>query len=108
MSAELPQGIAIEQVWAVEGRYAADALERRAPVRATHLARTASLIASGQVLEAGAFGDASGSLFLVRADDEEAALALFRDDVYVEAGVWTDLRARPFGRVVLTAGTSRG
>ena len=37
---------------------------------------------------------------LVRAPDADAALALFADDVYLRTGVWTELRARPLGRVV--------
>jgi uncharacterized protein YciI len=42
----------------------------------------------------------SGSLLLVRAADEESALAILREDVYMRSGVWTALRARVLGRVV--------
>jgi uncharacterized protein YciI len=51
------------------------------------------------VVEAGAFVDVSASIILVRAADEQAALELCRDDVYLRNGVWVEVRARPFGRV---------
>jgi len=52
------------------------------------------------VIEAGAFADVSASIILLRAADEAAALELCRDDVYMRNGVWVEIRARPFGRVV--------
>ncbi|MGZ6338830.1 MAG: YciI family protein [Candidatus Limnocylindrales bacterium] len=100
MSSELPIDVAIEPIWVVEGVYAPDAMERRRLVRAEHLRHSAKLRDAGVILETGAFADGTGSLMLVRVADEEAALALFQDDVYVRAGVWTSLRARPFGRLV--------
>ena len=92
--------VSIEPVWLIEATYAADAAETRKPVRAEHLARLGELLTSGVVVEAGAFIDVSASLLIVRADSEEAALAICRDDVYLRTGVWVELRARPFGRVV--------
>jgi len=53
----------------------------------------------GVVVEAGAFVDVSATLVLVRAADEQAALDICREDVYLRNGVWVELRARPFGRV---------
>jgi uncharacterized protein YciI len=100
MTAELPDGVAIQQVWVVEASYGPDVADRRPPVRAEHLARIAVLREAGTIIEAGAFSDMSGSLILVRAASEEAALAVARDDVYYRSGVWTELRARAFGRVV--------
>jgi uncharacterized protein YciI len=91
----------LETVWLVEATYAPDGAETRTPVRPLHLARIAGLIASGIVIEAGAYADVSASLFLVRAASEAAALDLFRDDVYMRNGVWVELRARPFGRLRL-------
>ena len=99
---ELPPGVEIETVWAIEADYAPDALERRAPVRATHLARIAQLQREGTILAAGGFADASGSLILARVPDEAACRALMERDVYWTAGVWTGFRARPFGLVRLT------
>ena len=48
----------------------------------------------------GGYADMSGSLFLVRAPDEAAALSILKADVYTRSGVWTGFRARALGRVV--------
>jgi uncharacterized protein YciI len=50
-------------------------------------------------VEAGAFTDVSASIVILRASDEQAALDVCRDDVYLRNGVWVELRARAFGRV---------
>ena len=88
-----------EPVWLVEATYAPDAGETRVPFRSEHLARLRELKRQGIVVEAGAFADVSASIIVVRATDEQAALDLFRDDVYLRNGVWVELRARAFGRV---------
>jgi len=89
----------IESIWLVEATYAPDAAESRVPFRAEHIARLRELKRQGIVVEAGAFVDVSASIILVRAPDEQAAVELFRDDVYLRNGVWVEVRARPFGRV---------
>jgi len=94
-----PEAAPIEPIWLVEATYAPDAAETRVPFRAEHIARLRELKRHGIVVEAGAFVDVSASIILVRATDEQAALALFRDDVYLRNGVWVEVRARPFGRV---------
>jgi uncharacterized protein YciI len=99
MAGEIPEGLAIEPIWVVESAYAPDAAERRAPVRAEHLARIGELRKAGTILEAGAFTDMSGSLILLRAASEAEARAIVAADVYFRAGVWTDCRIRPLGRV---------
>lgn len=98
---ELPPNVAIESVWLVEATYAPDAAETRTPFRAEHLAGIAANLASGRFIEAGAFADVSASVVLVRADSEEEALEAVRGDVYLRNGVWVELRARPFGRIVV-------
>jgi uncharacterized protein len=100
MAGDLPEGVAIEQIWVVEATLGHDAAERRAPVRQEHLARLARLRDAGTVVDAGAYADMSASLLLLRVPSEEAALALARADVYFKAGVWTEFRVRAFGRVV--------
>ena len=55
------------------------------------------------VIEAGGYTDLSTSLILVRAASAADAVALFADDVYVRAGVWSEIRARAYGRVVRPA-----
>jgi hypothetical protein len=89
----------LEPVWLVEATYAPDAAETRVPFRAEHLAGVRQRLGSGVYVEAGAFTDVSASVILVRAESEEAALALVRDDVYLRNGVWVEVRARAFGRV---------
>ena len=89
MAEEIPEGLAIEPIWAIEATYGTDAAERRPAVRHEHLARIGRLRAAGTVIEAGGYADMSGSLLLVRAPDEAAALAIMRDDVYMRSGVWT-------------------
>jgi uncharacterized protein len=91
----------IEQVWLIQATYAPDAAETRVPFRSAHLARAAALKAAGTIIEVGAFADMSGSLLIVRAATEADALELCRQDVYMQQGVWVELRAKPFGRVRL-------
>ena len=95
---QLPSSL--ELVWFVEATYAPDAAETRVPFRPEHLARLLELKDAGVVIEAGAFPDVSASILIVRAADEGAALELCREDVYMRNGVWVEVRARPFGRVV--------
>jgi uncharacterized protein YciI len=89
----------IEPVWLIEATYAPDAAATRRPFRARHVARLQELKRQGVVVEVGAFTDVSASIVIVRAPDEEAALAVCRDDIYLRNGVWVELRARAFGRV---------
>jgi len=99
MATDLPAGIAVESIFAIEATYAPDAAETRPAHRAEHLARIAALRDAGVVIEAGAFADLSTSLLLVRADDEATVRELAASDVYMRTGVWVDLRIRRFGRV---------
>jgi uncharacterized protein YciI len=108
MACEIPDGVSIESIWAVEGTYAADAAERRPAYRAEHLAGIARLLEAEVVLEAGAFTDMSGSLLLVRAPDEAAARALAEQDVYHRSGIWSAIRVRAFGRVSRQSGRQPG
>ena len=101
MANEIPEGINVEPIFVIEATYAPDAAETRPAVRPKHLARIGELMREGRVIEGGGYADLSTSLILVRAASEAEAIALFRDDVYVKAGVWTEVRARAFGRVVV-------
>jgi hypothetical protein len=97
---EFPPGVEIEPIFLVEAQYTADAPQRRPAVRGEHLARIAKLKRAGTILEAGAYSDAmTSSIMLLRVDDADAALRLAHEDVYVRAGVWGAITARPFGRV---------
>ena len=97
---DIPAGIKVESVFLVEVQYTPEAAEKRPAVRGEHLANVVRLREQGVIIEAGAYSDGlTTSVLLVRADDAAAALALARKDVYVKAGVWGDISARPFGRV---------
>ena len=97
---DIPSGIKVESVFLVEAQYTPEAAEKRPAVRGEHLANVVRLREEGVIIEAGAYSDQlTSSVLLVRADDAAAALALARSDVYVKAGVWGDISARPFGRV---------
>jgi uncharacterized protein YciI len=98
----------IEPVWLVQATYAPDAVETREPFRAQHLARMARLRAAGIVVEVGAYADVSASVFLARVDTEEEALAIAREDVYLQNGVWVEVRAARFGRLRLDDAEAAG
>jgi uncharacterized protein YciI len=101
MTADIPEGVRLETIFAVEIGYTPEAAERRPAVRAEHLTRIARLIREGRLLEAGGYLDFSAALLLVRASSEEEARALVLDDVYVRSGVWVaEPRVRAYGRVV--------
>ncbi len=90
----------IEPVWLVEAKYGPNAAEIRPTYRPMHVARIQELKAAGTVIEAGGLLDLTSSYLLIRAESEQAALALCHDDVYWHNGVWTDITARAFGRVI--------
>jgi len=99
--ADVPDGVRVETIYAVEISYSPDAAERRPAVRREHLARIARLMEEGRIVEAGGYLDFSASLLLVRAPSEEEAIALVREDVYLRSGVWLDdAKARAYGRVI--------
>ena len=98
---EIPDDIAIEPIWVIEVPFARDAAKRRPAVRHEHLERVGRLLAEGRLIEAGGYTDFSGAILMVRADSEEDALALIRDDVFLRSGVWREpIRAHAYGRVI--------
>jgi uncharacterized protein YciI len=101
MTSEIPAGVTVEPVFLVEAQYTPDAAEKRPAVRAQHLARIVELREQGVIIEAGAYSDAlTSSILLLRASDAAAAVAIARADIYARSGVWGDISARPFGRVI--------
>ncbi len=99
-AAPAPTPSGLESIWLVEATYAPDAAETRTPFRAEHLAGVRSRLADGTYVEAGAYADVSASVILVRAGSAEAAVRIVSDDVYLRNGVWVEVRAKAFGRVV--------
>ena len=92
---------AIEPAWFVECTDAPDGAETRVPFRAAPLARAADLQRQGVIIEVGAYADVSASVLIIRAATEAAALEVCRQDVYMQNGVWVELRAKAFGRLRL-------
>ena len=101
VSSEIPEGVDIEHVWAIEAEYAADGEARRRPVRHAHLANLARLMREGVVIVAGAVGNVESAFIVVRVADEAAARDLAEHDVYWTSGAWSSIRVRPYGMVVL-------
>lgn len=98
-ASEMPSGVEIEDTYLIEATYTPEAAEKRGAVRGTHVGRLVELMAAGTLIEAGAFKDVSGSILIVRAESEAEALAIATSDIYVSAGIWGEITARPFGRV---------
>jgi uncharacterized protein YciI len=103
MTAEIPPGVAVETIFIVEATYAPDASESRRPVRIEHLSRVIELRDAGILIEAGGYADLSSALLLFRTATADEALRICREDIYTRSGVWIELRARPWGRVVREA-----
>ncbi len=100
--AEIPEGVEIEQVWAIEADFAPDGEARRRPVRHAHLANLAQLMREGVVVAAGAVGQVESAFIVVRVADEAAARDLAEHDVYWTSGAWARVRVRPYGLVRLS------
>jgi len=99
---EIPEGVEIEHVWAIEADFAPDGEARRRPVRHAHLANLAQLMREGVVIVAGAVGNVESAFIVVRATDEAATRALAEHDVYWTSGAWSSIRIRPCGLVKLS------
>jgi uncharacterized protein YciI len=73
----------------------AEALARRAAVRAAHLERVTGMAANGTLTMGGAVLDDAeamrGSITVTRHATDEAARAWIADDPYVTGGVWRDI-----------------
>jgi uncharacterized protein YciI len=100
MTAEMPPGVAIETIYIVEATYAPDASETRRPFRGEHLRRIVEMRRAGTLLDAGGYADFTSALLLFRTTTAEEALAICRADIYTRSGVWVELSARAWGRVV--------
>ena len=87
-----------------------DSLERRLQARPKHLARIGQLVDEGRLLVAGPHpatdsedpGSAgfTGSLIIADFPDLPAAEVWAKADPYVEAGVYSDVKVKPFKRVL--------
>ena len=99
---ELPDGVTVETVYAVEISYSPEAQAKRPAVRIEHLTRVARLLREGTLIEAGGYLDWKSALLIFRAGSEQEAIDLIRDDVYLRSGVWLDdPKARAMARIVI-------
>ena len=89
-NSELPDGVTVETVYAVEISYSPEAQAKRPAVRLEHLTRVARLLREGTLVEAGGYLDWKSALLIFRAGSEQEAIDLIRDDVYLRSGVWLD------------------
>jgi uncharacterized protein YciI len=78
-----------------------DYTERRAPLRATHLAHARAAVARGELVLAGALANpADGAVLLFKGDSPAAAEAFAEADPYVRNGLVTRWRVREWTTVV--------
>jgi uncharacterized protein YciI len=78
-----------------------DYIERRAPFREAHLARARAAHERGDLVMAGALADpADGAVLVFKADGPTVAERFAENDPYVQNGLVTRWRVRPWTVVV--------
>jgi uncharacterized protein YciI len=78
-----------------------DYLERRKPLRSAHLAYARPFVERGELMLAGALADpVDGAVLLFRSQTAETASRFATADPYVEQGLVTRWRVRPWTTVV--------
>ena len=78
-----------------------DYVERRAPLRAAHLAHARAALARGELVLGGALANPpDGAILLFRGDSPAAAEAFAASDPYVRNGLVTRWRVREWTTVV--------
>ena len=81
--------------------YVEDVVEKRAPLRADHLALARAWKADGRIVMAGALGNPPhGALFVFRVDDGKANDEFVGADPYVRGGIVTGHRVVPWNVVI--------
>lgn len=80
------------------GTYCADALEKRTPYRAEHLAGLARQKEEGVLLTLGPTEDSTHVFGIYEAESLEQVEALVKGDVYWREGIWTAVEVHPWIR----------
>jgi uncharacterized protein YciI len=81
--------------------YVEDVVEKRAPLRADHLAWAHQWKDEGRIVMAGALGNPPhGALFVFRVDDPAEVEQFVAGDPYVSGGVVTGHRVEPWNVVI--------
>jgi uncharacterized protein YciI len=87
--------------WLLLYDYAEDYLERRGPLREDHLGRARASQERGELMMAGALTDpADGAVFVFTVDDPSVIEEFVAGDPYVNNGLVTGWRIRPWTVVV--------
>lgn len=83
--------------WVLFYDYVEDIVERRGPFREAHLARVREAHERGTLLMAGALSDpVDGALLVFKVDDPSLVEAFVQGDPYVQQGLVTSWRVRPW------------
>ena len=78
-----------------------DFVERREPLRSTHLAKVRTELEEGGLVLGGAFNDpVDGAVLLFKGDSPKAAMRFAESDPYVTNGLVTGWRVREWATVV--------
>jgi hypothetical protein len=81
--------------------YVPDVLERRAPLRAAHLALARAALARGELVLGGALAEpVDGAVLLFDCESASVVEEFVRNDPYVQGGLVTRWRIRPWTTVV--------
>lgn len=86
-------------LFAMIGRDAPDAKEKRPVHRPAHLEHLRPLSAAGRITLAGPLTDGSGSLIVLEADSREEAWGIVARDPYVVNGIFSTVELHPFLKV---------
>ncbi|MGH9224581.1 MAG: YciI-like protein [Acidimicrobiales bacterium] len=87
--------------WLLFYDYVEDVLERRAPYRDAHLGLAREAHARGDLLLAGALAEPTdGAVFVFTAEEAGTVEEFVRDDPYVQNGLVTSWRVRPWNVMV--------
>jgi len=78
------------------GTYCDDALEKRAPFRAEHLAGLQQLKDNGTLITLGPTEGSTHVFGIYEADSQSAVEALVHGDVYWREGIWTAVAVYPW------------
>lgn len=87
-------------LFVIIGHDGADGAALRPKVRPAHLKNLQPLIEQGKLIIAGPFTDGSGSLLIIDAEDEGAALAFAQSDPYTVQGVFERVEVKPFRKTL--------
>lgn len=78
------------------GTYCADALERRTPYRAEHLAGLTAQKEAGVLVTLGPTEGSTHVFGIYEAESQEQVEALVHNDVYWRQGIWTAVAVYPW------------